>query len=444
MSCVERVERQLEACDRWNPELKALITVGDRAALLDQAYAADRAWNDGRWSGLLAGTTIVLKDNLDTAGLATTAGAAFLRDRVPAHDATVVARLRAAGALLLGKANMTELAFGAHSRSAVGGQCRNPWDRARIPGGSSGGSAAALAAGFCDVALGTDTGGSIRTPAAFNGVCGLRPTQGLVSNHGTWPVCAAHDTTGPMARRVEDLARLFTVIAGADPADGDTAGAQPSDVLTGLAEGIAGLRIGVPSNHYFDGCSDDIAERVRAALAVLEQAGAKLVPLTVPDVAAAPEMLTRLIISEVCRRNRDRLEREPDSISPEIRERMSKGFGYSALDLVEAVEFRRRWRNGLGALYADIDLLAAPAAPVAPPLIDDMKSLFETTKALAGNTFPSALGGQPSLSVPCGFDRAGLPVGLLLDAPPRQEARLLRAGYALQQRTDWHRQAPAL
>jgi aspartyl-tRNA(Asn)/glutamyl-tRNA(Gln) amidotransferase subunit A len=437
MPALERIERQLDAIDRLNPSLRALITVRDRAEILAQAQARMRDETEA-----LRGMTIALKDNIDTAGIATTGGAAFMRDRVPGKDATVVTRLLGAGAIVIGKANLTELAFGIHSRSAIAGQCRNPWDPERIPGGSSGGAAVSIAVGFCDGALGTDTGGSVRMPAAMTGVAGLRPTFGVVPATGTLPVSEAHDVVGPMARRVADVARLFTVIAGHDPEDPRSSPAPIPDVLGGLGGGIRGLRIGVPANHYLDGCSHAVATRVQAALRALEQAGARLIDIRIPGAEETQEMLTRRIFADACRHHGDRLRNAPDTISADIRERMLRGLDYSAVDLAEALQFRQRWRQTLRLVFSDVEIIAAPTVPVVAPPIRDDRSLFEATRAVARNTFAAALAGIPSLSVPCGFSDDGLPVGLLLDAAWHREDLLLRAGHAYQEITDFHRCRP--
>ena len=251
MTIVSVTGEQLDRAATWNPQLAAMISLDP-----DGALAAARRLEAEQPSGLLHGMTIAVKDNIDVAGTATTAGASFWRDRLANDDAPVVARLRRAGAVIVGKANLAELAFGIRSRSTVGGQCRNPWDPARIPGGSSGGSGAAVAAGFCTAALGTDTGGSVRLPAAYCGTSGLRPTWGRVPNRGSVPVCAAQDTIGPMAKRVSDVARLFAVIAGFDADDPCSVEHPLENFLPTLTDGVAGLRIGLPRNHYFEDCDE--------------------------------------------------------------------------------------------------------------------------------------------------------------------------------------------
>ena len=252
-----RVEACLAAIDTWQSRVNAMVTVTEDAARVEAA-AADRAESEGRWLGLLHGMPMVIKDNLDTAGVRTTAGSLFFKDHIPNRDATVVAKLKRAGAVIVGKCTMHEVAFGVRSYNPVTGQARNPYDLTRVPGGSSGGSGIAVATGMVEAALGTDTGGSIRLPAAICGITGLRPTSGRVSSQGCLPVSLSHDTIEPMAASALDCARIFAVIAGFDDQD-PTSKARPlENFLPSIDERIAGLRIGVPRNHYLEGGSPDV------------------------------------------------------------------------------------------------------------------------------------------------------------------------------------------
>lgn len=427
----ENASRQWERIRNHNPSLKALITPPDTA----QPSAA---------SGILQGMTVSLKDNIDTAGIPTTAGAAFWRTRIPSHDAVVVSRLKAAGATIFGKANMTELAWGVRSYSAVGGQCRNPWDISRIAGGSSGGSGAAVAAGFCTVSLGTDTGGSVRLPAAFCGVVGLRPTYGRIPNRGVIPLSESHDTVGPLGYRVDDVARVFSVIAGYDEHDPTSRDRPVPDVLTGLRNGVRGLVVGIPRNYYFDYCSAEVADAVMKAAYTLEEQGALLQDIDVPMVEDAQEMASRIMFSEVCALYRERLDNDPDSISSDIKDRMLHGLRYTGMDYAEAIHFRRRWIKALQGVYRSLQLVLAPTTTQTAPFIDDGQTLLEITRQLARNTYPGSLAGIPSMSVPCGFDSSGLPIGMLLEAPWWHEDRLLQAGHAYQSVTSHHLERPPL
>lgn len=441
MTHTSRLEEQLETIARSNGELKALISVMETTARRE-AQDADEACAEGRWLGPLHGMTVSLKDNIDTAGHETTAGAAFYRGRIPDRDATVVQRLRSAGAIIIGKANLTELAWGTRSASAVGGQTRNPWNRDHIPGGSSGGSGASVAAGMCTASLGTDTGGSARLPAALCGVSGLRPTSGSVPNTGTIPVSPAHDTVGPVARHVADIARLFAVMAGYDAQDPHSSGRAQPNFLPAIHDGIKGKVIGIPRNHYFDRCDDDVAGAVREAASVLERLGAKLVDIDVPMVEDAQEMATRIVFSDACAFHGQRLRSEPESFSPEIYDRMSRGFAFSGTDYADAMTFKLAWKRTLRTVFDDVDVLLSPTAPVGAPLIEDGKSLYDSTRDLVRNTYCGALGNIPGLSVPCGFTRAGMPIGLQLEAAWDHEPLLFRAGCAFQKHTDFHLRVP--
>ena len=442
MSYLDLVEAQLRAADTLDPSLRAFIRRYDRNVVTDQAQQADAAWQEGRSLGLLHGMTVSLKDNIDTAGVASTSGAAFLRDHVPQRNATVVDRLLRAGAIIVGKANMNELAFGVRSHSTIGGQCRNPWNPERIPGGSSGGSGAGVAAGMCTGSLGTDTGGSVRLPAACTGIAGLRPTYGVVPNTGVLPVSESHDVVGPMAHRVEDVARLFVAIAGQDDQDEGSVASDFGHVLTGLHGGIRGLRIGVPTNYYFDGCSGEVVEHVQSAVRTLERAGAVLVDLHVPMVERAQEMAIRHVFADACYLHRDPLAAGPENFSPAVYDRMKRGLEFSAVDIAEAIHYQRRWKHALRRVFDSVDIIASPTIPVVAPPIEEGRSLLEASQDLTRNTFVSAFGGIPSLSVPCGFGADGMPIGLLLDAPWQEEGRLFRTGFAFQQATDFHRRRP--
>lgn len=430
MAYIDFIERQQDIVEQRNEELRALITPYDRGRVMKQAELAAKAWSEGKWLGPLHGMTISVKDNIDTAGVRTTAGASFLQQHIPAHDATVVKRLQTAGAIIIGKANMNELAFGVRSHSSVGGQCRNPVDPRRIPGGSSGGSGASIAAGMCTGSLGTDTGGSVRLPAAFNGVVGLRPTHGVVPNAGVLPVSEAHDTVGPMAQRVADVARIFTVISGFDDQCTESIESNYRNLLGSLHVGVAGLRIGVPSNFYFDACSDDVARCVSEALAALERAGAVLVNVQVPMVKDAQEMLTRHVFADMCQLHRKQLDAEPDSFNPDVYRRMVRGREYTAVDYAEAQRFKRQWKLALRQIFNQVDVLASPASPVVAPLIEDGGNLFEVTRDLTRNTYAGALGGIPGLSIPCGKSSEGMPIGLQLEAAWQNEHLLFQVGQA--------------
>lgn len=433
----------LNAIEAHGETVNAMTTVTADEAMR-QAEAADAAAREGRWLGLLHGMPFAIKDNIATAGVRTTAGSSFYADHVPNENAAVTQRLIDAGAVVVGKATMHEFAFGIRSYSQVSGQCRNPWDQSRIPGGSSGGSGAALAADMCVGALGSDTGGSVRLPASINGVSGLRPTHGRVPNHGSVPVSATLDTIGPMARSVTDVARIFAVIAGHDSRDPLSQDRPLENFLPRLTQPIEGVRIGMPRNFYFEDCHPEIEATVRQAADILEEAGAELVEIDVPGAAEMQRWTTILIFTDACAENGERLRQNPEMFSKPVFDRMSEGLKFTAVDYAKALRAREGWQQTLKSLFADIDVLLSPTLPSLVPPIEEDKSLLEATRHATRNTYAGAFGQLPGLSIPCGFSSDGLPIGLQLEAAWWQDPLLLQVGAAYQTRTDWHLKRPPL
>lgn len=437
----DRVEAELDRIRALNPVFRGFVTV-DEAGARRRAQELDSADADGRWLGLLHGMTIAVKDNIDTAGLRTACGSLLFADRVPNADAAVVERLRRAGAVITGKAAMMELAFGVRSLDAVGGQCRNPWSPDHVPGGSSGGSALAVALDLCDAALGTDTGGSIRLPAAFCGVAGLRPTHGLVSNRGVLPVSVSFDTVGPIARRVEDLARLLCAIAGYDHEDPSSARHAIGAEILNVEADVTGLRVAVPRNFYFDQVDPEIEVAIRALADALAKAGATVVEITLDGAAEAHTHATTIILADACALHADALDGKPDLFSRQVFERMIKGRDRTGVDYARALRFREAWRKTLRDVFARADILLYPTAPRPAPRIEDGAHLEDATRNATRFTYGGGLAGNPGLSLPCGFTRSGLPIGALLEAAWWNEAVLIRAGKVWQQLTDWHLRRP--
>ena len=440
----EAVEGCLARIEALNPALNAMITTTAEAAR-EAADACDRAAAEGRWLGLLHGLPIALKDNIETAGVCTTSGAAYLADHIPNRDAPVVARLKAQGAILTGKANLQELAWGVVSTNPVAGQCRNPWNPACIPGGSSGGSGAAVAAGMAEAALGTDTGGSVRIPAAMTGIAGLRPTHGRLSIRGITPVSVAHDTVGPMARRVADVARLFAALAAYDSLDPVSRDLPLGNFLPTLGDGIAGVRVGLPRNFFFEDVDAEVEAAVREGARTLESLGARLVEVTLAGAETAQRWTTVMAYADACTYHRERLDAGPGAISRPVYERMMLGRDFGAVDYAEAMRGREAWRRTLAEAFETVDVLLAPTTPrPAPPIADD-RSLHRATQEATRFTYGGALASIPGLSVPCGFSADGLPTGMMLEGAWGAEPLLLRVGHAYQTATDWHlRRAPCL
>ena len=443
-SAVAATEACIENIQRHNETLNAVVTWDEDAALASAAEA-DRAASEGRWLGLLHGMTMTLKDNIATAGMRTTSGAMFFADHVPNEDAEVVRRLRGAGAVLIGKANMQELAFGVVTTNPVFGQCRNPWNPNHIPGGTSGGSGASVAAGMCQGSLGTDTGGSVRIPAAMTGVAGLRPTHGRISIRGVTPASMSNDTIGPMAREVTDVARLFSALSGYDVHDPVSADQPLANFLPSLSDGIAGTRIGIARKFHFQRVHPMVEEAVLDAVRVFESLGAEIREIDLPGAELAQDWNIAQIYGDICAHFKERLINDPESISPRVRARMMLGLNFTAVDYAEAMRGKEVWQRTLKRTFEDeVDMILAPTVPIAPPPITGDENLHEATRDAARFTYGSALSSHPGLSVPCGFTSDGLPIGLMLEAAWWNEPLLFRAGVAYQSATDWHTRRPPL
>lgn len=434
------VERCLARIHGLDGEVHATITVMEDEALA-AADACDAAAAAGQWLGLLHGMPVAIKDNIDTAGVRTTSGSKFFAERVPKSDATVVRRLRAAGAVLVAKLNLAEFAFGATTQNPHYGGCRNPWDLTRIPGGSSGGSAAAVAAGMAAGALGTDTGGSVRLPASLTGLVGLRPTFGRVPNTGVTPVSGNFDTVGPLAHTVRDVARLLVATQGYDAADETSIRGPLDPVFEQLELGIEGMKIGVIES-FFASLHPEVEAAVRAALDVLDGLGARLETVDLPHAEEAQVMAQRIIYPDIATFHAQRIAEAPELFGPDVLARMELGMAMSAVDYADAQRWRLGWVRRIDQLFTHVDLLVAPTSPSPPPPADDA-DMISITHAMTTTTYPWSLANMPSVSVPCGF-ADGLPVGMHLSGPAWHDGRVLRAAAAYQSSTLWHLERPAL
>ena len=442
LSAVEAAELCIGNIEDLNDSVNAIVT-WDKEQVLLAAAAVDEATLDGRWLGLLHGMTISLKDNIATAGMRTTSGAKFLSDYVPREDAEAVRRLRGAGAIVIGKANMQELAFGVVTTNPIFGQCKNPWNLKHIPGGTSGGSGASVAAGMCVGSLGTDTGGSVRIPASMTGVVGLRPTHGRISIRGVTPASLSNDTIGPMAYSAMDVARLFAVLAGYDPNDPVSIDQPIENFIPELNNGIRGLRIGIAPNFHFRNLDAEVEQLVLDSIKVFEGLGATISEIELPGAELAQDWNIAQIYGDMCAYFKDQLADCPDSISPRVRARMLLGLDFSAVDYAEAIRGKEKWQGTLKNTFGkQVDLLLAPTVPVPPPPITGDENLHEVTRDLARFTYGSALSSHPGLSLPCGFTSNGLPVGLMLEAAWWREPLLFQAGIAYQTKTSWHKERP--
>ncbi len=441
ISLVELVQSYLERIEVLNPTLNIYLTVMAEEAL-KAAEAAERATREESSLGPLHGIPIALKDNYDVAGIRMTAGSTFLRDNIAVADAEVVTRLRRAGAIILGKLNMHEWAIGGTTRNPHYGPCRNPWDSSRIPGGSSGGSGAAVAADMALATLGTDTGGSVRIPAALNGICGLRPTVGRVSNRGVVPVSWSFDTVGPMARRAEDVAYLLQVLAGYDPEDLTSIDQPVGDYLATLRQGVKGLRIGLLGGHFQTQPQPAIVQLITQAAQVYEELGAHVEDLALSDAEITIERTSEMLLAEAASYHQARLAERPDGFGPDVLTRLRIGAGVTGSQYGLNRQEQRRWRRELDRAFAQYDVLLAPTCGIPAPVIEESEGVA-TTRLLTRFTYPFSLAEVPVMNVPCGFTN-GMPVGMQLAASHWQEALLLRMAWAYQQVTDWHVQRPGL
>ncbi len=443
LSPVELTRACLERIEALDGRLNAFITVLPERALAEAKEAEGRLAR-GEPRGPLDGIPFALKDLYETAGIRTTAGAKILADYVPQRDATCVRRLNEAGAVLLGKTNMHEWAFGGTTAVSHFGPCHNPWDLERIPGGSSGGSAAALAAALCLGSLGSDTGGSIRMPASLCGIVGLKPTYGRVSKQGVIPLGESMDHAGPMARTVEDTALILQAIAGLDPDDPTTVDRPVPDYSASLTGDIRGLRVGVPHQDTLSGVEEAVLGGIEEALRTLATLGATVVEVPAPWLLKAVVIWPTIVGPEAAQYHRQNLEQRPQDFAEQVRNRLLAGRNLLAVDYLRGLDVQRRIKEDVARLFADIDLLVTPTTPFTATLIAEELAATGRESRIHRFTAPFDVTGQPAISLPCGFDGRGLPIGLQLAGRPWEEETVLRAAHAYEQATDWHRRRPAL
>ncbi len=448
VSPVEVVEACLARIEETEPTLNSFITLTPEQA----RSAAQRAEDEiarGNYRGPLHGIPVGLKDLFNTAGVKTTSGTRVYDNFVPEEDCTVATRFGQAGAILLGKLNMHPLAFGPTGENGDYGHMHNPWNPERITGGSSGGSGSAAAAGQCTITMGSDTGGSVRIPAALCGIVGLKPTYGRVSRAGLTPLSWCLDHPGPMVRTVEDAALTMNVIAGYDPRDHATSSSPVPDYTSALTGDIRGLRIGVVREYFETEIDPAVAALTQQAITVLGELGAEIVEVSLPLYEYAQPISNAILSAEATAANRDILLNDGDKLYPQVRERLEEGLFISATEYLRAQQARQVFCQQVAGLLNDVDLLAGPVEPVTAPRI------LERRIEIGGEALPAVpmltkytrvynMTGSPAISVPCGFGPDGLPVGLHLAGRNFDESTVLRASYAYQQATDWHTRRPPL
>jgi aspartyl-tRNA(Asn)/glutamyl-tRNA(Gln) amidotransferase subunit A len=436
VSPVEIAQECLERIERLNPTLSAFITV-TADSVLAEARKAEAEILRGEWRGPLHGVPVALKDLIDTAGVRTTAGSALYKDRIPDHDAEVVLRLGQAGAVIVGKNNLHEFAYGGSSLVSYFGDVRNPWDVGRIAGGSSGGSAAAVVAGLAYAAIGTDTAGSIREPGGLCGCVGLKPTYGRVSSRGVIPLSASLDHVGPLAATVADAAIVLQAIAGYDPADITTVDVPVADYVSALRDGAKSVRVGLPRSYFFDDLDLEVAAAMEHALR-----GISTLVAEIKEVQLEVSTDRTIQAAEAYAYHAENVAKTPELYQPETVRRIRSGEGVSAADYIRRRRELEEVRRSIGQIFADVDVLVTPTIPMPAPAIADLKAdpdgLRPAELKLLRNTRPFNVWGLPAISVPCGFTQSGLPIGLQIAGPHWREDRVLRFAHAYEQATAWH------
>ena len=441
---IEVTESCLDHIDRFDGEVNAYVTVMADSAQ-QQARAVESAIRRGDVQGLLAGMPVSVKDCIDVAGVPCTNGTEFFRHYVPNEDASIVSALRAAGAVIVGKTNLHEFAFGSTTQNPHFGPTRNPWNTEHIPSGSSGGAGAAVAARMCVGAVGSDTGGSVRTPAALNGVTGLRPSLGSIPMSGSkTQICPAIDTVGPLGLSVDVVARLFAVMAFYDDSDVNSVRHTWDNYLATLGHGVKGLSLGLPEAYFFDDLGPGVGEAVEIGVKMLEAAGAIVKSVRLEGAETIHAEVMPMVWADAYEYHRERIEAEPDRFGTDVHDRILLGRDVSGRDYAEALRHKARWDRVIDRVLHEVDIIVSPTAPVTAPSLVDSQNMLATTHHLTRFTFPFSWACLPGLSIPCGFSPEGLPIGLLLNGRPFEEGVLFRAGYAYQSATDWHQKAPPL
>lgn len=447
-SAVEVMDATVARARSLQPVLNCFISLQADAAL-EGAAEADAVLSRGAEPGLLHGVPLAHKDMFYRAGRVTTCGSRIRKDFVPDYDSTALARLHEAGAIYLGGLNMAEFATGPTGHNEHWGDCRNPWNPDHISGGSSSGSGAAVGGRVVFGALGSDTGGSVRLPSACCGVVGLKPTAGLVSRYGIMSLSYTMDTVGPLCRTVRDAARLTGVIAGHDPRDPTTDRRPVPDYEAALARGAEGLRVGVPTDYFYDAATAEVRASMERSLAVLEAAGAETVEVPVPDMKRLTHLANVIFVCEAAAVHEPWLLRRPGDYQAQVRSRYEPGLHMPATKYLQALDARAGLlREFVDTVFTNTDVLHTPAIPFPIPTRAETdvaagEGMADMVAGLSWCTRATNYLGIPGLIVPCGFTENGLPTAFQLMGRPFSEAALFRLGHAYQSGTDWHTRSPA-
>tara|TARA_B110000116_G_scaffold178768_1_gene154751 strand:- start:218 stop:1630 length:1413 start_codon:yes stop_codon:yes gene_type:complete len=448
ISPVEIIEAHLTRIDATEPVLNSFITLlADQAR--KSARQAEKDIQAGRYKGPLHGIPVALKDLYNTGGVRTTSGSRIFDTFIPTEDCTVAAKFHQAGAILLGKLNMHQFAYGPTGENPDYGHMHNPWNPDMVTGGSSGGSGSAAAAGQCTITTGSDTGGSIRIPAALCGIVGLKPTYGLVSRYGLSALSWSLDHPGPMTRTVEDTAITMNVIAGHDPKDVASAKVDIPDYTSALTGDVKGLRIGIVKEYFEAPLDPQVRKAVMDAISLLESMGAEIKEVSYPMFNQSQAISSTVLMAEATAYHRDLLEKDGHQLYEPVRQRLEAGLFISAAEYLRAQQARSIFDQQGRRLLDEVDLLAGPTEPVTAPEILASKVMAGEQEvgvvgALTQYTRPYNINGFPAISVPCGFSDDGMPIGLQLAGRPFDEMTVLRAAHAYEQANDWHTRRPPI
>lgn len=447
VSCVNVVKDCLDQCRNF-AEYNAFISVyEEQSVALAKAY--DEMLDAGYVIGPLHGVPIALKDNIYLKGLRTTAGSKVLNDFKPEFDASVAGKLKGAGAIIIGKTNMHEFACGTTTANIHHGIAHNPWDFDKSPSGSSGGSGAAVAARCCYGALGTDTGGSVRLPAAMNGICGIRPSIGRVSNYGVVPLAYSQDTVGPMCRTVEDCALMFNIIAGHDYNDRTTRKEPVEDYTKDLGRDIKGLRVGVIKDYCFQYNNPDVEKCYTDALKKLEELGAVVREVEIPDLDILIDAQLVVDWVEPAAFHADWLRSCPEDYDPGVRSYLEANCMVTGAQYLQSLSYRTLLTGHIKDAFKDVDVIITPTVPFTATRIGDSDVelapgvVTDTVSAYLHYTSIPSITGVPAMSVPAGFDSNGMPVGIMIIGNSFEERLLFRVGCAYQNATEFYKKAPA-
>ena len=441
ISPVELTRATLERIASLDGALQAFVTVMESQAI-ESAREAEQAVMAGRYLGPFHGIPVAVKDLYYTKGVPTMAGSRVLSGFIPEYDATAVTRLKSAGAVIVGKTNTHEFAFG-----YVTSPTRNPWDLSRIPGGSSGGSGAAVAASLCFAATGTDTGGSIRVPAAMNGIVGLKPTFGRVSKYGVVTLSWTLDHAGPMTRSVRDAALMMNILAGHDPLDASSADVPVPDFTQSLDGALSGLRLGIPREHFIDPLDPEVSKAYRDSIDVLKRLGAEVREVSLPNAGLAPLAAVQILLAEASAYHEKWHPSKSHLYTPEVDGFLKMGKLIPATQYIKAQRIRTLVCNDFDAAFREVDALAVPALPITAPVAGETEVAAGPVRAGIGdlcgrNMFPLTMAGLPAITVPCGFSGAGLPIGLQIIGRAFDESKILQIAHQYETSTEWHLRRP--